>query len=176
MTKGKTYVAPWRIMWRVLCAFAVAQAVYVAIAASLPDTKIEPTAVLARRGSLGKDSYVVTNVPPVAVSYAIGAVGSDGRLRDRCVNTATVDADAATFALPGRRSMAGYARCLILHLNIASTNGCAVSFSGANAIYTTDWDFCTKCQQGRRIFSIMEIADNEYLVESRELEQIQKED
>lgn len=158
---------------RVTCALLAAQAVFAAAAASLPDTKVEPTAVLARRGSLGRDSYVVTNVPPVAVSYAIGAVCADGKLRDRCVNTATVESDTATFALPGRRSMAGYARCLILHLDIVSTNGCAVSFTGANALYTTDWDFNRKCQAGRRIFSIMEIGDNEYLVETRELELVE---
>ena len=163
-------------LWRVLAALLAAEAAFAAIAAALPDTKVESTAVLARRGSLGKDSYVVTNVPPVAVSYAIGAVGADGRLRDRCVNTATVDAETATFALPGRRSMAGYARCLILHLDVTSADGCAVSFTGADALYTTDWGGAPRVPKGKRIFSIMEIGNNEYLVETRELELILQED
>ena len=43
----------------------------------------------ARRGALGPDDYVVTNVPPITSSYVMNEV-KYGKLRDRAVNTATV--------------------------------------------------------------------------------------
>jgi hypothetical protein len=51
-----------------------------------------------------------------------------------------------------------------------------VSFTGADALYTTDWSGAPRVPKGRHLFSIVEMADNVYLVETRQLEQIQKED
>ena len=155
---------------------AVLSALSCVSAASLPDTVTRDKVIYARRGSLGADSYVVTNIVVEPPSYRLSRVAADMKLRDRCVNSATVAATNAVFSLPERKSVAGCARSIILYLDAANDAGCAVSFAGADALYTTDWGNAPHVPKGKRIFSIMEIADNEYLVESRELEQIQKED
>ena len=144
-------------------------------AASLPDTVTRDKVTYARRGSLGANSYVVTNIVVEPPSFQLSRV-SDMRLRDRCVNSATVEGTNAVFALPGRKTTAGYARAVILYLDAANDAGCDITFSGADALYTTEWGGAPHVPKGRRIFSIMEIADNEYLVETRELEQIRKEE
>lgn len=144
-------------------------------AASLPDTVTRDKVTYARRGSLGSDSYVVTNIVVEPPSYQLSRV-SDMKLRDRCVNSATAEGTNVVFSLPGRKTVAGYARAIILYLDAANETGCDVAFTGADALYTTDWSGAPHVPKGKRIFSIMEIADNEYLVETRELEQIQKEE
>ena len=144
-------------------------------AAVLPDTVTRDKVTYARRGSLGSDSYVVTNIVVEPPSYQLSRV-SEMKLRDRCVNSATIDGTNAVFALPGRKTVAGYARAIILYIDAANDAGCDVVFTGAAALYTTDWGVAPHVPKGKRIFSIMEIADNEYLVETRELEQIQKEE
>ena len=97
------------------------------------------------------------------------------KLRDRCVNAATVSGTNAVFSLPGRKTFAGYARTLLVYLDAANDAGCTVSFMGADAIYTTDWGDSPHVPKGRHVFSILEMADNVYLVETRQMEQIQKE-
>jgi len=146
-----------------------------AVAAALPDSVTRDKVTYARRGSLGANSYVATNVVVDPPSYQLSRV-SEMRLRDRCVNYAAVDGASAAFALPGRKTFAGCARSVILFLDVESDAGCDVSFTGAEALYTTDWGGAPHVRKGKRLFSIMEIADNVYLVETRELEQIQKGD
>lgn len=165
---------PRNVLWRVLWAFVAAEAAFAAIAAALPDTVTRDKVTYARRGSLGADSYVVTNIVVEPPSYQLARV-ADMKLRDRCVNSLTVDGTNAVLALPGRKSVAGYARSIILFLDATNDAGCTVEFTGADALYTTDWTGQPRVPKGRRIFSIMEIADNEYLVETKELETIRKE-
>ena len=162
-------------LWRVLAALLAATAAFALFAAALPDTVTRDKVTYARRGSLGKDAYVVTNIVVEPPSYKLSRV-SDMKLRDRCVNSATVAETNAVFRLPERKSVAGCARSIILYLDASNDAGCDVSFAGADALYTTDWGNAPHVAKGKHIFSVMELADNEYLVEARELEQIQKED
>jgi len=159
--------------WRVLCTFLAAVTAFAAVAASLPDTVTKDKVTYARRGSLGADSYVVTNIVAEPPSYQLVRV-ADMKLRDRCVNSATVEGTNAVFSLPARKTVAGYARAIILFVDAANDAGCTVEFTGAAALYTTDWPTRPRIEKGKRIFSIMEIADNEYLVETRKLEEIGK--
>lgn len=158
---------------RRLVSLAVLVALSCAVGAGIPDTVTKDKVTYARRGSLGSDSYVVTNIVVEPPSYQLARV-ADMKLRDRCVNSATVEGESAVFALPGRKTVAGYARTLLVFLDVKNDAGCTVAFTGADALYTTDWCGAPKVPKGKRIFSIMEIADNQYLVETRELEEIGK--
>ena len=169
MARGNSRNALWRVLW----AFIAAETAFAAVAASLPDTVTKDKVTYARRGSLGADSYVVTNIVAEPPSYQLARV-ADMKLRDRCVNSATVEGTNAVFSLPMRKTVAGYARAIILFVDAANDAGCTVEFTGAAALYTTDWPTRPRIEKGKRIFSIMEIADNEYLVETRELEEIGK--
>lgn len=169
MARGDSRNALWRVLW----AFLAAETVFAAVAASLPDTVTKDKVTYARRGSLGADSYVVTNIVAEPPSYQLARV-ADMKLRDRCVNSATVEGTNAVFSLPARKTVAGYARAIILFVDAANDAGCTVEFTGAAALYTSDWPTRPRIEKGKRIFSIMEIADNEYLVETRELEEIGK--
>ena len=156
---------------RRLLLLAALSAISGASAASLPDTVTRDRVTYARRGSLGANAYVATNVVVDPPAYQLSRV-AEMKLRDRCVNYATVDGTNAVFALPGRKTTAGYARAFILYFDATAEAGCAVSFTGADALYTTDWFDAPRVGKGKRLFSFVEIADNEYLVETRELEAI----
>ena len=151
--------------------FLAALAALCAAGANLPDTVTKDKVTYARRGSLGANSYVVTNIVVEPPSYQLSRV-ADMKLRDRCVNYATVEGTNAVFALPARKTVAGYARTMIVYVNATNDAGCAVEFTGANALYTTDWYDRPRIGKGKRLFAIMEISDNEYLVDTRELEEI----
>lgn len=153
---------------------AAMSALSCAVGAGFPDTVTKDKVTYARRGSLGADSYVVTNIVVEPPSYQLSRI-ADMRLRDRCVNSATVDGTDVVFALPGRKTVAGYARTLLVFLDVTHDEGCTVAFTGADALFTTDWYGAPKVPKGKIIFSVMEIADNQYLVETRELEEIEKE-
>ena len=151
--------------------FLAALAALCAAGANLPDTVTKDKVTYARRGSLGANSYVVTNIVVEPPSYQLSRV-ADMKLRDRCVNYVTAEGTNAVFALPARKTVAGYARTMLVYVDATNDAGCAVEFTGANALYTTDWYDRPRIGKGKRLFSIMEIADNEYLVETRELEEI----
>ena len=151
--------------------FLAALAALCAAGANLPDTVTKDKVTYARRGSLGANSYVVTNIVVEPPSYQLSRI-ADMKLRDRCVNYATVEGTNAVFALPARKTVAGYARTMLVYVDATNDAGCTVEFTGANALYTTDWYDRPRIGKGKRLFSIMEIADNEYLVETRELEEI----
>ncbi len=159
-------------MRRLVFAAAMA-ALSCAGAAGFPDTVTKDKVTYARRGSLGADSYVVTNIVVEPPSYQLSRI-ADMRLRDRCVNSATVEGESVVFALPGRKTVAGYARTLLVFLDVTNDEGCTVAFTGADALFTSDWYGAPKVPKGKIIFSVMEITDNQYLVETRELEKIQK--
>lgn len=135
-------------------------------ATSKPDVVVKPNAVYARRGSLGSNDYVATNVAPCVSAYAIREV-RDGRLRDRAVNVATVDGAGAEFALPARRTVAGFARGLIVSVT-ASTNA-VIRFTGANSLYRSDDEDTLSVEPGLNVFSFIEIGDGDYIVEVRSL-------
>ena len=159
---------------RRLVLIAAAAALLCALGASIPDTVTRDKVTYARRGSLGSNDYVATNVVVEPPGYHLARV-SDARLRDRCVNALVVEGTNAVLALPGRRTVAGYARAFVVYIDAANDAGCTVEFTGASALYTTDWCDRPRVPKGKRLFSVLEIADNEYLVETRELEEIRKE-
>ena len=140
-----------------------------AFSAQPPDTRVQGHAVLARRGSLGANDYVATNVAPCSSAYIMHAP-TDGRLRDRAVNTVSVDTTNAVFALPGRRTAEGYARAFIVAVN--STTNAVLSFTGANGIYSPDGGGPVRVEPGRTMFSFIEIGANEYLLETRDLGEV----
>ncbi|MBQ6139924.1 MAG: hypothetical protein IJI54_01470 [Kiritimatiellae bacterium] len=158
---------------RRLAFIAALVALSCAVGAVLPDTVTKDKVTFARRGALGADSYVVTNIVIEPPSYQLSRV-ADLKLRDRCVNSAIVEGTNVVFALPGRKTVAGYARTLLVFLDATNDAGCSVAFTGADALFTSDWYGAPNVPKGKRIFSIIEIADNQYLVETRELEEIGK--
>ena len=50
--------------------------------------------------------------------------------------------------------------------------GATIAFTGAAELYTTDWYGHPKVEKGKWMFSLLELADDVYLVETRELERI----
>ena len=98
---------------RRLVLLAASAAFLCALGASIPDTVTKDKVTYARRGSLGADSYVATNVVVDPPGYQLSRV-ADMKLRDRAVNFAVVEGTNAVFALPGRKSVAGCARAVIL--------------------------------------------------------------
>lgn len=155
-----------------LAALTALGAATLAFCATLPDTVGSTSAVYARRGSLGANDYVATNVAPCKSAYQIVRV-ADGRLRDRAVNIATVAGDAE-FALPSRRTVAGFARSFVLHLSVASNVTCSVAFTGADALYKSTGSEGLTALRGRYLITLLEVADNRYLVDVHELEEIRR--
>lgn len=129
-----------------------------------PDSKGGDGAAYARRGALGADDYVATNVYPNAYRLARS---EGGALADRAVNSAAITGTNAVFTLPERRAEGGYARAFILFVD--SRTDATVRFAGARHVYTTDAADEYRITPGRSIFTAVEIADDEYLVEWREL-------
>ena len=155
-----------------LAALTAFGAALIAFAARPPDSVTRGHAVYARRGSLGADSYVATNVAPCASAYLLNEA-TDGRLRDRAVNSASVAGDAE-FALPSRRTVAGFARSFVLHLSVASNATCSVTFTGAEALYKTSGSDGLTALRGRHVISFLEVADGRYLVDVQELVEIRR--
>ena len=156
---------------RRLLLLAASAAFLCALGASVPDTVTRDKVTYARRGSLGADSYVATNVVVDPPGYQLSRV-ADMKLRDRAVNFAAVEGTNAVFALPGRKTAAGYARAFILYLDVSADGGATIAFTGAAELYTTDWYGHPKVEKGKWMFSLLELADDVYLVETRELERI----
>ena len=162
----------WQKAGAILAAALALIVCFAALGASLPDTITTDKYVLARRGSLGANSYVVTNVFPEPPAYRISRVERDV-LFDRAVNFRLVAETNIVLALPAERTMDGYARAFLVYLDITATNGCEVAFTGASALYRTDGSGRFKFPREKRLFSFVEITDNEYLVETRELEKME---
>lgn len=157
----------------VLAALAALGAATLAFAARLPDSVSTSEAVYARRGSLGSNDYVATNVAPCNSAYRIVRV-TDGRLRDRAVNVIAVTNDV-TLALPGRRTTAGCARMLCAVLNVGASGECRVLLEGAAKVYATDSTDALSVGNGVHFLQIVEIGDNEYLADVSELRETEKE-
>lgn len=152
-------------------ALLAAFAALAAAASAATDVIVRPNAVYARRGALGANDYVATNVAPCVSAYAIREV-RDGRLHDRAVNIVTVGGTEAEFALPSRRTVAGFARALVVCAT-AETNA-AVRFTGANALYRSDGADTLELEPGLNVFSFIEIGNEAYLVEVRPLVQVRE--
>ena len=158
---------------RKVALFVALAALGAAFAAPRPDVIVKPNAVYARRGALGSNDYVATNVAPCVSAYAIRDV-RDSQLHDRAVNMVSVDGAEAEFALPSRRTVAGFARGLIVSVT-ASTNA-TVRITGANALYRSDGGDALEVERGLNVFSLVEIGNGVYLVEVRPLTQIREVD
>ena len=141
--------------------------------APVPDVKVKTNAVYARRGSLGADDYVVTNVAPCASAYLMHEVKA-GKLRDRAVNVVTVSEAEAAFELPLKRTVEGYARAML----VAVTAECAtrITLTGAESLWGTfpkkeTLELCA----GTHVLQIIEIGKAVYLVEAREIVEFKEE-
>lgn len=141
--------------------------------APVPDVKVKTNAVYARRGSLGADDYVVTNVAPCASAYLMHEVKA-GKLRDRAVNVVTVSEAEAAFELPLKRTVEGYARAML----VAVTAECAtrITLTGAESLWGTfpkkeTLELCA----GTHVVQIIEIGKAVYLVEAREIVEFKEE-
>ncbi len=155
-----------------LCALALAALfAAAALAASIPDTVTTARSVMSRRGSLGANSYVVTEVLPDPPGYRLSTV-EEMKLRDRAVNYIALTATNATLSLPARRSAAGFAISLLVCADVTADAGCVVSFSGADELCTPGWNAAKPVAKGRSLFSFIELRDGVFMVEHRELEDI----
>lgn len=144
----------------VLAALTALGAAAIAFGARMPDTLARPDAVYARRGSLGANDYVATNVAPCKSAYRIFRV-TDGRLHDRGMNVVTVTNDA-TFSLPPRRLVAGFARSFCVSVSVDADAPCRIGFTGAERIWVTDSFESFSLVRGRHLVQFTEIGDNEY--------------
>lgn len=140
---------------------------------AVPDVKVKTNAVYARRGSLGANDYVVTNVAPCASAYLMNEVKA-GKLRDRAVNVVTVSEAEAAFELPLKRTVEGYARAML----VAVTAECAtrITLTGAESLWGSfpKKDTLELCA-GTHLVQIVEIGKAVYLVEARELVEFKEE-
>ena len=137
-----------------------------------PDGYSTTSAAYARRGALGANDYVATNVAPCKSAYQIVRV-NDGRLRDRAVNVVSVTNDV-TLALPGRRTVAGYARALCVNLSVGAPTA-RVTLTGAAALWGTPGTDGLDLAEGRHFVSVVEIDDNVYLLDVQGVERISEE-
>ena len=151
----------------ILAALTALGAAAFAFAAKPPDTVTTSAAAYARRGSLGANDYVATNVAPCKSAYRILRV-TDGRLRDRAVNVVTVTNDV-TFTTPSRRLVVGYARSFCVSISVEAEGDCRLSLDGAAKVYTPDGAGDFSFAPGKHVMQLLEIGDNEYMAETREL-------
>lgn len=141
--------------------------------APVPDVKVKTNAVYARRGSLGADDYVVTNVAPCASAYLMHEVKA-GKLRDRAVNVVTVSEAEAAFELPLKRTVEGYARAMLVA--VTAERATRITLTGAESLWGTfpkkeTLELCA----GTHVLQIIEIGKAVYLVEAREIVEFKEE-
>ena len=141
--------------------------------APVPDVKVKANAVYARRGSLGADDYVVTNVAPCASAYLMHEVKA-GKLRDRAVNVVTVSEAESTFELPLKRTVEGYARAMLVA--VTAERATRITLTGAESLWGTfpkkeTLELCA----GTHVLQIIEIGKAVYLVEAREIVEFKEE-
>lgn len=130
----------------------------------------------ARKGALGSDSFVVTNVVPSLPAYSLQERESTN-LVDRAINRYTLMEDVS-FVLPPapqRRATDDYrsARGFILLATVTTDSPPSISFIGAKKIVSDDWTNKIKLLKGENLISFMEISDGVFLVETAQLTEIQ---
>ena len=125
----------------------------------------------ARRGALGNDSYVVTNVYTETPCYSLAA-GFGTNLVNRAVNSCTVTGDVAFVAPPApvKRECDPFraARAFLLVLEIEADLVPEVDFRGFGTLSTVD-GVGIGIGKGTTILSFIEVRDGDFLVEAHEL-------
>ena len=157
----------------ILAALAALAAASAAFAAHPPDTVTRGHAVYARRGALGADDYVATNVAPCASAYVMSRV-SEGRLRDRAANVLSVTNDVA-LALPARRTVAGFARSFVLYLKVDADGPCRLTLTGAGRLLAADGFGGLSYRRGEYVLTFFELDTDVYMVSSDELAEVETE-
>lgn len=142
----------------------------VAFAARPPDSRVVGNAAMARRGSLGANDYVVTNVAPCSSCYEL-CVPSEGRLRDRAVN-AVEAAGNVSLAVPTNAAAPGAARAFCVYLKATGSGGCEVALGGATRILAPDGSEGLAFGRGEYVLSFVELESGVFLVDSRELTEL----
>jgi len=132
-----------------------------------PDGFVTNGVAYARRGALGKNAYVVTNLWTDSPCYSLVPTGGTS-LVDRAVNRRVVSGDT-TFAVPPVPTMRTYdthrkARAFIVVTEVAADTPPEVSFTGLRRIYTLHGDMTVG--KGLTWISFMEIGDGEFVVET----------
>ena len=155
----------------VIAVLAALGAVAVALGARLPDTVSTASATYARRGSLGANDYVATNVAPCKSAYRIVTV-ADGRLHDRAVNVVRVTGDV-TLETPQRRTVAGYARAFCVSLSVEASGDCRIALEGPARVFVRGGAGDLTLAPGRYVMQLLEIGENEYVAEVAELEELE---
>ena len=151
----------------VIAALAALSCALVAFAARPPDSKVVGNAAMARRGSLGANDYVVTNVAPCSSCYDLCAP-PDGRLRDRAVN-AVEAAGNVSLSVPTNAVAPGAARAFCVYLKATGSGGCAVTVGGAARILVPDGSEGLSFGRGEYVLSFVELERDVFLVDSRGL-------
>jgi len=128
----------------------------------------------ARRGALGGDSYVVTNLWTDPPSYALVVTGG-AAVVDRAVNRRVVSG-RTVFAVPPvpvKRTYDAWrpARSFVIVTEIADDPPPEVSFSGFSRIYTIHGDLTVG--KGVTWISFLEIGDGEFVVETTPISQLE---
>ena len=146
-----------------LCVVGVLATLSAALAfAAQPDVKTDESAAYARRGSLGANDYVATNVYPCVSAYRLNTV-TDTALADRSVNSVTLSGDAS-FAMPPVRVDGGFARAFVMFVKVPGTTPCKITFTGATKIVARG-GVNLVFDPGESIVSVLELEDGVYLVE-----------
>ena len=156
--------------------FALAATAFGWGGSDLPDAKERDEVSFARRGTLGTDDYVVTNVVPQLPAYMLVEEQSTA-LVDHAVNRFDLAGDTVFTvpAAPVKREVDPYraARGLLLVLSVGDGTVPKVSFDGCAGIYTTDGSKEITLVKGVNIISLMEIGSDSFMAEIRELTEVE---
>ena len=131
-----------------------------------PDSVQRGSAACARRGSLGADDYVVTNVAPCSSCYEL-SVPDGGSLRDRAVNALEATGEVQLF-VPTNAVAPGAARAFCVYLK-AGGGGCRLTVGGVRKVLLPDGSDGLSFAGGEHLVSFLELEKDVFMVDSREL-------
>ena len=131
-----------------------------------PDSVRRGNAACARRGSLGADDYVVTNVSPCSSCYELCAPDG-GMLRDRAVN-ALEGTGEIRLLVPTNAAAPGAARAFCVYLK-ANGGGCRLSVVGARKVLLPDGSDGLSFPSGEHFVSFLELEKDVFMADSRKL-------
>ena len=143
-----------------------------------PDTKTRDEVRFTRKGALGNNDYVVSDVYPPLPSYAL-VTEPTTQLVDRAVNLITLERDT-TFVMPPepvKRTVDSYraARSFILRVAITNQTPPKVWFDGCEKLVSTSGENSIDLTRGENLLSFIEIGTGTFMVEMRDLTQISNE-
>ena len=148
---------------------AVAAAVLAAGAFGRPaDSVTRGNAAYARRGSLGSNDYVATNVAPCSSAYALCGVGAGGVLADRSVNAVSAWGDVS-LAVPTNAAAPGFARSFCVYLRVDAGKSCRLTLTGAEKMLSAVGSGILELGEGAHVLSFLELEKDVYVVDSHEL-------